>query len=311
MHNIKYLRVIVTEKCNLNCFFCHKEGAGFQDSKEINQDEMLQCIDVLLHCGIKKVKIMGGEPTLYPALDKVIAQIRQKSPELDISMITNGIVSKEKIDQCMEAGLNRINVSLHGFDIQHFKEITKGNAKQLASMMDTILHLKEKSMLGKVNYVVLKGENETEFFDVLRFIQKNNIVLDILNYLSDKDEDIYKFYYSFDEIRQMIIDKYEIVEEQKWTNSNSIDSWRLYLKGGGVINLKINQLNKFNFLKNCSNCPKIVYCKEGIAAIRLTSNGLIKPCLFREDLKFDLIGYLNTHTFDETVSAVGNYLENL
>ena len=109
----------------------------------------------------------------------------------------------------------------------------------------------------------------------------------------------------------MISSKYEIVQEVMHENKYSISSQRLLLKDGGIINLKVNELNKISFLKACRSCPKIQYCKEGISAIRLTNYGTIKPCLFREDMCFNLAEYLEAHSYAETAEAVEQYLNAL
>ena len=312
MHKIKYLRVIVTQSCNLNCFFCHSEGnlrSGI--TKSINNNQFFDCIRILLDNGIKKVKFMGGEPTLCVGLPDIVERIKAIDKTIDVSMITNGVVPDSLLEQYISSGINRINVSLHGYNPDLFKEITGGSIDQLKLTFNTISFLKNKGMLGKVNYVILKGKNIDEFMNVLEYVHENDIVLDVLNYLGENEEDIFKYYYSFQEIEEMISKKYLIQNKYECINHNSINSIRLTIKGGGTINLKVNQLRDFDFLKHCSNCAKKIICKEGIAAIRLTNDGLIKPCLFRDDLCFDLANYLCNHGYETTSKAVNEYLNDL
>ena len=89
MHNVRYLRVIVTEQCNLNCFFCHREGIK-NVATTLTSEELTACIDVLIHCGIMKIKFLGGEPTLRHGLDSLIRHIKTRNPLIDVSMITIG-----------------------------------------------------------------------------------------------------------------------------------------------------------------------------------------------------------------------------
>lgn len=304
----------MTEKCNLNCFYCHREGVygEYADgNEELNKDILTECIKIMIKCGIMKVKFMGGEPTVYHGLSDIIRELKSESPQVGISVITNGSVSGSIFDEYIKAGIDRINISLHGFIPSVFSQVTNGTEKQLKKTLDNIEYLNTRKILGKVNYVLLKGKNEEEFWQVMNYIQKKNLVLDILNYLGTDEEELLRYYYSFDEIMNLVNSRYKIQSVEEKINQYSINSLRVKLEGGGSLNLKINQLNRYEFLKSCSKCEKRIYCREGIAAIRLTNRGIIKPCLFREDNCFDLVGYLKNHSFDAVYSAVNEYLNNL
>lgn len=312
MHKIKYLRVIVTENCNLNCFFCHKEGIITKNKPScLSTEELTMCLKALCEAGIQKIKFLGGEPTICGELPKVISMLKNEHPKADLSMITNGITDKKRLISFVEAGLNRINVSLHGFDNDTFYKITGGNGKQLKQCVNNIRFLSSINKLGKINYVLLRGENENEFKKVLEFIHTENIVLDVLNYISDDIRKNDRYRYTFDEIKAMITSIYKVEEIYEYENKFSINSQRLKLVGGGVINLKINALNKTAFLKACSACGKYQYCVEGISAVRLTNRGIVKPCLFRDDMTFDLIGSLKKDGYTKTVNSLNIYFENL
>lgn len=77
MNNIRYLRVIVTNKCNLNCFFCHREGIKSHEQK-LSLEQLLACIEILTNIGIMKVKFIGGEPTICAGLDYLVREIKKK-----------------------------------------------------------------------------------------------------------------------------------------------------------------------------------------------------------------------------------------
>ena len=131
MGKIEYLRVIVNNKCNLSCFFCHREGERCVDRLiDVDQDSLVQMINMLAQCGVKKVKFLGGEPTLCRQLPDVISDLRQNN-DLYISMITNGVVTRSVIDRFCDAGINKINISLHGYNGDVFENVTGGTQKQL------------------------------------------------------------------------------------------------------------------------------------------------------------------------------------
>lgn len=311
MNKIEYLRVIVNNKCNLSCFFCHREGEhGVDRLIDIDQESLVKMINILAECGIKKVKFLGGEPTLCRQLPDVISNLRQNN-DLYISMITNGVVTKNVIDRFCDTGINKINISLHGYNGDVFENVTGGSQKQLRQTLDTIEYLKEKRILGKVNYVLLKGVNEEEFLDVLDYMVKENIVLDVLNYLGTNAELIEKFYYSFEEITEIIRQRHHVCNVYQYTNDFSLPSTRLTLENGGTINLKTTKLNTVSFLNSCETCDKRDVCVEGIAAIRLTADGVVKPCLFRDDNTFDLLKCIRENGETQAIKQLKKYLENL
>lgn len=314
MHNVRYLRVILTEKCNLNCFFCHKEGGNdkaYKYGKKLSANEFCDCIKILVKNGIKKIKLMGGEPTLYPQIGELVYMVKGLSPDLDISLISNGIASKEKYDEIIQAGINRINISLHGYDREMFMSVTNGTEEQLKLVFENIDYLKNNHILGKINYVLLKGVNEKEFFDVLKYVNTHDLVIDVLNYLGDDNKIKEKLYYNFDEIEKMILEKYRINSKYIYKNPYSLDSSRFELVNGGTVNLKVNKLSEIFFFKACKKCKKRQWCEEGISAIRLNSRGVIQPCLFRNDLLFDLWSVLQANEPDVVEAEVKNYLNEL
>lgn len=311
MQKIQYVRVVLTDRCNLKCFFCHKEGIDESKNSFIKDDELIKCLQVLCDSGVRKIKFMGGEPTLYPRLGEVIAWLKEKDKDLDISMISNGIASQEVFDEYIQAGIDRINISMHGFDESVFYNVTRGNVNQLLQSINSIKYLKACGKLGKVNYVLLKGKNEEEFEKVLAFANEEDIVLDVLNYLGSNEDEIEQYRYSFDEIASLINRNYCIKNSIIHSNPYSLDSQRLVFQGGGTINLKVNQLNKSSFLNACKCCTKKDYCIEGISALRFTTEGIIKPCLFRNDLTYDLISDINSRPMSEVVANVQKYFEKL
>lgn len=308
MNSIKYLRVIVNNTCNLSCFFCHKEGEHCEKKYvPFDSDEMIAMLQIMKEVGIRKIKFLGGEPTLCKELPKVVSAIR--GSEIDLSLITNGVVDRQVLEKLCQAGIDRINVSLHGFDGDIFQKVTGGSKKQLQQTFTTIEYLKSENKLGKINYVLLKSVNENEFFKVVQYVVKNGLILDVLNYIGSKEEEIKKFYYPFDEIKLLIQSRCEIASSTEYINKWSLPSTRLKLIPQGEINLKTTKLNSVDYLNGCTVCDKRDVCIEGISAIRLTAQGIIKPCIFRDDNIFDLKGYMSNHSKHETIVAVEKYLE--
>src|SRR5699024_9691834 len=123
-----YIRISVTDKCNLRCVYCMPaEGLPFfPDEKVLSCEEIVQLVQNFADMGIKKVRLTGGEPLMRSDIVEIIAGIA-KIPEIeDISMTTNGLALPRMANKIYEAGLNRLNISLDTFDKQRYKEITRG-----------------------------------------------------------------------------------------------------------------------------------------------------------------------------------------
>ena len=287
-NKIQYLRVITTNMCNMNCAGCHREGQEQVGSSF--SDDLLDAIFICLSAGIKKVKFMGGEPTLCNDLDKAIIAIKKEYPDTDISMISNGTASILYYDKLFSSGLDRLNISVHGWNEKYFLQNTLSNERLWKRFRDNLLTLLNENRISKLNYVIKKGVNEDDLFQLICDLSsRENVRLDILNYLMMPNcRTGEEWYYSFMDIEQLLNTRFGIETAFERFNPYSLPSKELVLNNGVHINLKINQLNSVGYLNACSNCPVKKYCIEGITAVRLSSNNTLQPCLFRNDNCFKI-----------------------
>ncbi len=111
-----YLRAVVTARCPLSCSYCHMEGDPAQPGAAhgLPTAAWMDLLHVALDCGVRKLKLVGGEPLVRRDLPEIIASLRQRDAEVDISIITSGAVPRDAIDRCFDAGLSRCNVTIHG-----------------------------------------------------------------------------------------------------------------------------------------------------------------------------------------------------
>ena len=111
-----YLRVVVTARCSLACSYCHMEGdpAG-GEAGGMSTSDLHALLEAACNNGIRKLKFLGGEPLLRRDLPEIIGRLRALHPDLDISLITGGAVPLSRLDACLEAGLTRANLSIHGW----------------------------------------------------------------------------------------------------------------------------------------------------------------------------------------------------
>lgn len=288
INDIQYVRVLLTKRCNMSCSFCHQEGCAYSEN-DINFDLLMDTIKELYSIGYRKVKLMGGEPMLYKRIIDVVDAIKNIGQDMDVSMITNGSATVDSYLDLFNHGLDRLNVSVHGWNEDYFCSNTGGSSEQWHRVKSNIIELAKKGRINKINYVLIRGKNEDDFFNLLQDVKDLKIVVDVLNLLTfPGQEDAEKYKYTFDDIEEIIKKEWKIDESVNYENKFSLPSKRLTLHNGCVVNLKISQLNKQKIFSACKECEFRSLCVEGIKAIRITNDGLIQPCLLRNDNTLDL-----------------------
>ncbi|MBI4181189.1 MAG: GTP 3',8-cyclase MoaA [Chloroflexi bacterium] len=165
---INYLRISVTERCNLNCIYCSAASIAPLPRNEILSYEQIQrIVRVAAGMGITKVRLTGGEPLARPDFIKLVGMIAGINGIDDVAITTNGILLGKYARELKDAGLNRVNVSLDTLKRDRFKQITGGDklAEVLAGIEDA--HLAGLEPV-KINVVVMRGKNDDEILDFAR-----------------------------------------------------------------------------------------------------------------------------------------------
>lgn len=221
--HINYLRISVTDRCNLRCTYCMPaEGIQLMQHHDIlSFEEITEVVRVAVSLGIDKFRITGGEPLVRKDIVTLVSQMASIDGVKDLSMTTNGIFLAELAQPLKDAGLRRVNISLDTMDPVKFSEITRGG--DLNSVLKGIKAAKEVGLEPvKINCVVYKSSNEKDALEVKEFGRLNDLQV--------------RF------IQQMNLETGEF---------SIVDG------GNGG---------------NCSICNRL----------RLTANGMVKPCLFDE-----------------------------
>ena len=289
INNIQYVRILLTKKCNMSCTFCHQEGCTFSEN-DIDYKLLIETVQKLYDIGYRKIKLMGGEPMLYRNINEVVKTIKSIGNDIDLSMISNGSAPIDQYLALFDYGLDRLNVSVHGWCDDYFCRNTGNAVNQCAIIKSNIIELAEKGRINKLNYVLQKGKNEADFFQLIEDVKGLDVVVDVLNLLTfPGQKEVESFKYSFSEIEDLIRGRWSVYESVDYNNPYSLPSKRLFLQNSCVTNLKVNQLNEQEVFNSCVSCKYKDACVEGIKAIRLTNDALIQPCLLRTDNTFDLI----------------------
>lgn len=220
---INYLRISVTDRCNLRCVYCMpEEGVTLLDHKDIlTFDEIVKVTQTAVCKGIDKVRLTGGEPLVRKGIVDLVKMIGKIEGIKDYSMTTNAILLDRYAQQLAESGLRRVNISLDTLNAEKFRQITRGG--DIQKVFDGIKAAKEAGLEPvKINCVIKENRTEPDAVEVAKFCNENNLMV--------------RF------IKEMDLE----------TGSFSV------VQGGSG--------------GDCAHCNRL----------RLTSDGLIKPCLFSD-----------------------------
>ena len=165
---INYLRISVTDLCNLNCIYCSAGSVARLPHNEIlRYEEIQRIVRVAAGLGITKVRLTGGEPLARPDFVRLARLIAEIPGIDDIAATTNGVLLAKYAIQLKMAGLNRVNVSLDTLKTDRFKEITCGD--KLAAVLSGIEAAHRAGLEPvKINTVVMRGKNDDEILDFAR-----------------------------------------------------------------------------------------------------------------------------------------------
>ena len=279
---IDYLRVSVTDKCNLRCIYCmgEKDNNFLKNDEKLTDDEIYRIVKESSKLGIKKVRITGGEPLVRPDLVNLVSKINSIPGIEEIYLTTNGILLADMIDELAANGLKGVNISLDSLNEERFNKVTRlGKLNKVLEAIDKAIALGIKV---KLNTVIVNDINKDEIIDFVNLTKEKEIDVRFIelmpigvaiNYKGVTNEDVLK----------VISENYSDYEEVVRSKSGGPASY---------IKLK-NAKGKIGFISAISNC----FCEE-CNRIRLTPEGFLKQCL-HFDYGIDLKSKLRTGITDE------------
>ncbi|MCI0363342.1 MAG: GTP 3',8-cyclase MoaA [Phycisphaerales bacterium] len=181
---IRDLRLSVTDRCNFRCIYCMDPDFRYMPKQQLlSLEEYLTVVRVCLSLGIEKVRITGGEPTLYPQLDELIAALGRMGVR-DMALTTNGSLLRNlPLDQWRRDGLHRITLSLDSLRPQRVQAITRTNSTA-QSVIDAIKVAQQAGFVPiKVNAVIMRGINDDEVSDFADFAIEHNIDMRLIEFM--------------------------------------------------------------------------------------------------------------------------------
>ncbi len=266
LRNINYMRISVTDLCNLRCTYCMPvQGANLLRKDEIlSFEEILKVVKHGVDLGINKIRLTGGEPLVRKGIETLVKRIAELDGVNDIAMTTNGTFLKEFAKILKKNGLTRFNVSLDTLRSDRFDEITRGGSLQ--RVLDGIEEVLDAGFLGtKVNVVVIRGKNDDEIHDFVRYIFERRVELRFIELMASGWKNMVdeERFMPSSEIRQRVEEIGELVPAKQRVG------------GGPATIYKIQgALGSLGFISAVSKpfCDK---CNR----VRLTSDGMLRSCL--------------------------------
>lgn len=280
------LRISITNRCNVNCFYCHHDGIVAQDY-EMTAEEMERICKVAKSLGIEKIRLSGGEPLVRNDIVDIVSRIASLGFR-DISLTTNGVLLSRYAKDLFKAGLNRVNVSFDTLNPETYRFITKSDYMELAR--DGIKSAVEAGLNPvKVNMVVMKGINSSEIWDMFQFCRENGVVLQLIELLKtencEESEILNEYHYDMEDLEEELTELSTKVKKR-----NFMQDRKKYFIEGGEIEV-VRPMDNTEFCKNCTR-------------LRITPDGKIKPCLLRNDNLVDLIKPIRKGYSDEELKKV-------
>lgn len=263
-----YLRISITERCNLRCTYCMpEEGVELQPSNQmLTSDEIVRVAKTFVAQGVTKIRLTGGEPTVRPDILSLVERLGALQPLglKQLAMTSNGIALKRKLPALIAAGLTHLNLSLDTLDPFQFQLITR--RKGLQTVLDTIeIALKLRMQPLKINCVIIRGVNDSELCDFVGFTKDRNVEVRFIEYMPfDGNKWNKQKLVSYIEMLDVIRARFP--EFRKLADSENDTSKAWHVPGhAGRIGFITSMTNHF-----CDSCNRL----------RVTSDGNLKVCLF-------------------------------
>ncbi|WP_373235877.1 GTP 3',8-cyclase MoaA [Cohaesibacter celericrescens] len=267
---VSYLRVSVTDRCDFRCFYCMAENMHFLPKKEVlSLEELDRLCTAFVDQGVKRLRLTGGEPLVRKGILTLISSLSRHldSSKLDeLTLTTNGSQLKQMAGDLASMGVKRINVSLDSLREDRFQEITRwGRFKQV---MDGIEAALAAGIKLKLNAVALKGVNEDEFDDMIRFCHQRGMDLTFIETMpmGDIDHDRLDLYLPLSQLKQDLAERWTLEPSTHKTGGPA--SYMTVAQTGGRIGFITPMTHNF-----CESCNRV----------RVTCTGTLYMCLGQDD----------------------------
>lgn len=263
---INYLRLAVTDRCNLRCFYCMpEEGLNWLSRAELmTYEEMLRICEILVKMGIEKIRITGGEPFVRKDLMQLLTALSKLDGLKELSLTTNGVLTAPHVAELKAIGVQSVNLSLDTLDANRFFAITRRD--EFADVMKTMEQLLQHDIEVKINTVVMAGKNTQDIIPLVELTKELPVSVRFIEEMPFNGDGhsysgaVWDYVKIFEEIRNTYISIQKIPDPLYSTSYN-------YAIPGHKGSIGIIAAYSRTF---CGTCNRI----------RITPQGTLKNCLY-------------------------------
>lgn len=285
---IEYLRLSLTDKCNLRCFYCMPKG--FKDFEQqqcwLNHDEIERVVKAFTELGVTRVRLTGGEPLTRKGISTLASRLTALPGLEDLSLSTNAVLLAKHATALKNAGVSRINISLDSLKAERFKAITGGD---LQPVLEGLMAARQAGFSPiKINMVAMKGINDDEFEDMVEFCLKHDFTLRFIETMpmGTTGDDATNSYLDLQTVKQRLSIRYDLIPGM--------------MPGGGPA--RYAQVNNTNLRIGFITPISQHFC-ETCNRVRLSVDGTLYLCLGQDD-KIELRPLLRNGISDDELKAV-------
>lgn len=278
---IDYMRISVTDRCNLRCRYCMPDGIQSIPMRELlTYEEILQIVKAAAALGIRKIKLTGGEPLVRRDVTALVGMLREVPGIEEITMTTNGVLLMKYLKELADRGIHAINISIDTLDEKRYEQITGKN--ELPKILTAVKEAVRLGIRVKINTVLLAETSEAELFHILQLTKEQDIDVRFIELMPIGEGGRMRGV-SGKELLLHIKEKYPSLQEDHRVHGNGPAKYYHIPGYAGSIGFISAIHGKF-----CSTCNRI----------RLSSTGQLKTCLCYEGAR-DLKAILREPGWDE------------
>lgn len=282
----EYLRLSLTDKCNLRCIYCmpEKECCFLKEEDILSDEEVIKIVQLMAKLGIKKVRLTGGEPLIRENILFLIKEINKIEGIEEIFITTNALLFNEREKEFKEAGLKGVNISLDSLNEKIYRELTRGG--NILKVFNSIENLLSQNVKVKLNSVIIHGKNNNGIVDLAELTLKYKLDLRFIELMPvGCAKGLIPV--SNETVKEILSQKYKFTEckDEK-------------MQGPAKYIMLPNALGRVGFISAisdnfCSTCNRI----------RLTPEGFLKQCL-HWNYGIDIRDYLRKGIRDEVILEI-------
>lgn len=283
---VNYLRLAVTDRCNLRCFYCMPaEGIPYLPKQELlSYEEMERLVHMLARMGITKVRITGGEPFVRKDMIYFLQHLTQIEGIQEVHVTTNGVLTGPHVARLKEIGITSVNLSLDTLDRQRFLQITRRD--ELERVMDCFYQLLAHDIPTKINTVIMEGQNIEDIIPLAALTRQYPVAVRFIEEMpfNGKGSHYPVLVWNHRKILETLQQHYPAI--QKVTDGPYSTSYNYQIPGHrGTVGIIAAFTRTF-----CGTCNRI----------RLTAQGTLKTCLY-DDGVLDVKQLVRNGATDETL----------